>query len=71
MDPQACLDRLMRALRERDNEEAVQASSDLLCWLLAGGFVPRNNSGTRAEISVGLARVADLIAGTTAEEEEN
>lgn len=44
MDPDACMERLIRALERRDFSEARWALSDLTGWLDKGGFPPRESS---------------------------
>lgn len=62
MDPNACLQRLLKAIREQDHSETVQASADLLGWLLAGGALPDETGRlNRAFIEQGLARAADAL----------
>lgn len=41
MDPQACLERFLSALNEKDYEEAIYAQSDLKTWIKGGGFEPQ------------------------------
>lgn len=40
MDPNACLTRLLDALRDKDRMEAVGAMEDLTDWLAKGGALP-------------------------------
>jgi len=47
MDPNACVDRILSALRHGDLEEAREASSDLSGWLARGGFAPRRDAYAR------------------------
>lgn len=49
MDPNACVDRIVRAFRDHDLVEAVEAISDLKFWLSRGGSPP-TNGGKLAEI---------------------
>ena len=42
MDPNACLDRIVRAFRDADFEETIEAISDLKSWLRGGGSPPTN-----------------------------
>jgi hypothetical protein len=39
MDPQACLDRMIKALDKEDYEEADYAREDLWNWIRRGGFI--------------------------------
>jgi hypothetical protein len=49
MDPNACVDRIIRAFRDADLVEADEAISDLKFWLSRGGSPP-TNGGKLAEI---------------------
>lgn len=40
MDPNACLQRLGRAILNEDNEETRHAAGDLCRWIQRGGFKP-------------------------------
>ena len=40
MDPDACLDRLLRAVNSADTDELRSAANDLADWIDKGGFVP-------------------------------
>lgn len=40
MDPQACLQRFIDALAEKDTDEARDAHADLIEWIERGGFEP-------------------------------
>jgi hypothetical protein len=40
MDPNACIQRILDAFRDGDNEELEQAMLDLFNWLKSGGFSP-------------------------------
>lgn len=40
MDPNACMDRILRAIREKDYAEARDAIGDVNDWLDGGGFAP-------------------------------
>jgi len=42
MDPNACVDRIVRAFRDDDLVEAAEAISDLKFWLSRGGSPPTN-----------------------------
>ena len=37
MDPNACFDRILEALADRDHEEAFYGCNDLISWLHNGG----------------------------------
>ena len=60
MDPTACLMRLCNALDEQWDSEAVQAASDLLCWLLNGGERPLIK--TTHYLALKMAQLADRQA---------
>lgn len=51
MDPDACLKRFWRAVKDGDWEEAREARSDLQGWLNRGGFAPdwKKSGHTRAD----------------------
>ena len=40
MDPNACLDRFIDAVMDRDLDEILEAARDLQGWIAAGGFTP-------------------------------
>jgi len=40
MDPTACLDRVLVALKQKDRKEAIEALHDLAEWLENGGYLP-------------------------------
>jgi hypothetical protein len=40
MDPNACLARVLEAVRTRDSDELRTAANDLADWLDKGGFQP-------------------------------
>ena len=40
MDPQACLNEMLRAIERDDMVEARRALADLMKWLAEGGFMP-------------------------------
>ena len=44
MDPNACLDRILAALENKDFSEADSAAGDLIQWLRHGGFTPRRSA---------------------------
>lgn len=41
MDPNACVDRILTALRNKDRDDARDACESLAWWLSRGGFPPR------------------------------
>jgi hypothetical protein len=41
MDPNACMERILQAIRDGNRSEAFEAMEDLLGWLKFGGFPPR------------------------------
>jgi hypothetical protein len=45
MDPNACLERVEQAIRDRDFEEATLGLLDLAVWIDRGGFRPSNYLG--------------------------
>ncbi|NBR00670.1 MAG: hypothetical protein EBT97_09535 [Actinobacteria bacterium] len=47
MDPNACVNRILTALRQGDLEEAREASDDLSEWILRGGFRPEPTAYAR------------------------
>jgi hypothetical protein len=47
MDPNACLNRILVALDERDTDEALEALDDLQGWLSRGGFPPSEAQAQR------------------------
>ena len=53
MDPNACLDLLLEALRESRYADAEVHAEDLNVWLEKGGFEPRRS----AEVEISQARV--------------
>ncbi len=44
MDPNACMQRLLNAVRDKDRFESRNALRDLVEWLQKGGFPPVFNS---------------------------
>jgi hypothetical protein len=40
MNPNACLNRFIEAIRDRDHKEMRQAAGDLADWIQRGGFAP-------------------------------
>jgi hypothetical protein len=46
MDPNACMDRIEQAIRDRDFAEATLGLLDLAVWIDRGGFRPDNYLGT-------------------------
>ena len=53
MDPDACLARLLDALRDGDRDEAIDALDDLRLWLTNGRFLPgdpRVSAGAEAAL---------------------
>jgi hypothetical protein len=46
MDPNACMERIERAISDRDFEEATLGLLDLAVWIDRGGFRPANYLGT-------------------------
>ena len=44
MDPNACVDRILSAIRAQDEEEIIEAFGDLREWLHKGGFHPRETA---------------------------
>ena len=61
MDPKACLNALLDAIRSNQTGETVQHASDLLMWILAGGEIPETNTLQRNFINDGLARAIDML----------
>lgn len=61
MDPKACLQRIFDAIEDLDDVEAVQATSDLLCWILRGGEVPMISSAQSDTLSRGLTDIAERL----------
>jgi hypothetical protein len=47
MDPDACLDRLLDAVADRDPQALLEAAADLAQWLDRGGVPPRDPRTTR------------------------
>ena len=45
MDPNACIDRLVRARNNGDEAEVRAAAEDLAVWLRGGGFLPERERG--------------------------
>lgn len=41
VDPDACMARILAAVKAGDKSEANEAMADLLGWLQAGGFAPK------------------------------
>lgn len=44
MDPNACLERILNAIADKDFQEAIEAADDLLGWKNSGGFRPAAQS---------------------------
>ena len=42
MDPEACVQRILSAIKRKKPDEAVDACEDLAEWLFKGGFSPSN-----------------------------
>lgn len=40
MDPNACMDRIVRAITTQDDDELIDAIGDLRTWISNGGFAP-------------------------------
>lgn len=62
MDPRACIDRLIGAIARGDAAEMVQATSDLLGFLIAMETMLARPV-EREEIKIGLALLADRLEG--------
>lgn len=65
MDPSVCLHRMRRAAIADDLVDFIAAQSDLLCWLLAGGFVPETDIREREHIRRLCAHMADFAEDKT------
>lgn len=57
MDPQACYERLLRAVAEGDADEAAEAHDDLRTWLLRGGFEPQWTPSDRSAFFAATPRI--------------
>lgn len=63
MDPRACFLRLIDALKNNDNSEAIQASNDLLGFLLSTNVKPFSvcSLSEREELQTLMAKLADKL----------
>jgi hypothetical protein len=65
MDPDACLERMLSALDDNDPAEARDACSDLLSWLVGGGFAPSiSKKALRRILQLAYERLIDLANET-------
>lgn len=55
MDPEACLERLLKAIENEEWDEAEWAASDLCDWLEHGGFPPQ-----KTEKLIEMAMLPDM-----------
>jgi len=62
MDPKACLQRILDSMDAELDSETVQATSDLLIWILQGGALPEVTSQQIAELTSGFADLADILS---------
>lgn len=67
MDPNACMTRLLDAVREHDYFEALNAARDLRGWLDGGGFLPTLD---RAQLWVLVTATTERLADIVAAEED-
>jgi len=55
MDPQACLNEMLRAIERADMAETRRTLADLMRWHAQGGFIP--------DLGLALLCLADADAG--------
>lgn len=61
MDPKACLQRILDNMANENDSETIQATSDLLIWILKGGEVPTVNSVQIVDLELGYTEIADFL----------